>query len=113
MIDIKLGNNDPFYAPAGEDCWVVLARTIMESYADKYACQVPLTAFTQAEYDQLNEKTYAPIRKSILRNIKNGPLKNAVDMHAIYRGLEERRHEYLKSMGVRWKDTHFIDVDNL
>lgn len=113
MIDIKLKDAYFAYAPAGEDCWVQLARAIMESYAEKYACQVPLTAFTQAEYDTLNSKTYAPIRRSILKNLKNGPLRNALDIHAVYRGLEEARTEYREKMGVRWKDTYIENVDNL
>ena len=113
MRYIKIEDKNTFYAPAGDECWVILAQEIMSSYTAKYSCQLPLTAFTQEEYDKLNDRTFAPIRRSILRNIKNGPLRNIVDIGAIYNGLEIKRMEYKELMGVRWVDTYNEDVDKL
>ena len=113
MRTLNLRDPNPFYAPASDECWVSLAKEIMNSYALKYMYQVPVNAFTQDEYDRLDKKTYAPQRRSILRNIKNGPLRNVVDMKSIYAGLESKRLQYKKSMNIKWTDTIQENPDNL
>lgn len=111
-LGIRVKEN-PFYVPYEDECWIILAQEIMNSYATKYAYQSPTTAFTQEEYDRLNTKTFAPIRMSILRRVKTGPLRNVVDMTAVYAAFEQRRREYLNSMGIFWRDTWDIDVTKL
>lgn len=74
VIGVKVKEN-PFYASYDDECWMSLAYEIMNSYAISYINKSPMTAMTQLEYDELNRKSYAPTRRSILRNIKHGPLK--------------------------------------
>lgn len=109
-INVK---ENPFYVPYEDDCWIALAQEIMNSYATKYSYQSPTTAFTQEEYNRLNINTFAPIRKSILKRVKTGPLRNVVDMSTVYSAFEQRRREYLVHMGIFWKDTWEIDVTEL
>ena len=113
MRTLYLKDKNTFYAPAADECWVVLAKEIMASYSLKYEYQTPTTAFTQEEYNILNDRTYAPIRKSILRSIKNGPLRNVVDMKAVYAGLEKRRRENMKKLGVKWEDTWSVNIEKI
>lgn len=113
MRTINLKDNNPFYAPAGDDCWVVLAQEIMNCYALRYMYQIPMNAYTQEEYDMLDRKNYAPQRRSILKCIKNGPLRNIVDIHAIYCGLEQRRLEHKRKMNINWIDNYKEDIDTL
>lgn len=103
VLGISIKEN-PFYVAYDDECWMSLASAIMESYAEKYAYQIPVTAFTQAEYSKLDKETFLPIRRHILRNIKNGPLRNVVDMEAVYDALEARRLQYKRSMRVLWED---------
>ena len=106
VLGIHVKEN-PFYVSYDDECWVVLARAIMESYADKYAYQIPVTAFSQAEYSKLDRYTFLPIRQHVLRNIKNGPLRNVVNMPAVYDALEQRRLAYKQAMGVIWQDNEY------
>ena len=106
VLGVQVEEN-PFYAAYDDECWMTLASAIMESYADKYAYQIPVTAFSQAEYSKLDKSTYLPIRQHVLRNIKNGPLRNVVNMCAIYDALEQRRIAYKQSMGVIWQDNEY------
>lgn len=106
VLGIHVKEN-PFYVSYDDECWVLLARAIMESYADKYAYQIPVTAFSQAEYSKLDEATYLPIRLHVLRNVKSGPLRNVVNMEAVYDAFEARRKAYKQSMGITWKDNDY------
>lgn len=106
-LDIK---ENPFYASYSDECWVQLAKEIMRGYANKYAYQIPTTALTQLEYDELDKKTYLPIRRSILNNIRRGPLRSVADLPSIYRALEEQRIAYKQSMGIQWKDTEYDNI---
>lgn len=113
MRTLNLKDPNPFYAPASDECWVILAKEIMASYACKYMCLLPTTAFSQTEYDKLNKQTYSPMRRHVLKNIKNGPLRNVVDMTSVYSGLERRRMEYKKSLNISWRDNFQEDLDTL
>ena len=104
---------NPFYAPASDDCWVVLAKEIMSSYAQSYANQVVTSAFSQLEYDKIDKQKFAPQRKSILRKVKYGPLRSVVDMASVYSAFEKQRKKNLISWGVHWRDTYQINVDEL
>lgn len=113
MRTLNLTDKNTFYAPASDECWVILAKVIMDSYAQSYVMQFPTATFTQAEYDKLNEKKYLPQRKSILRKIKNGPLRNSIDLSAVYCELERKRKYNLQLWGIKWIDHNQIDLDNL
>lgn len=113
MRTLYLEDKNTFYAPACDECWILLAKEIMASYATSYVNQIVCTAFTQSEYELLDQKKCAPQRRSILRRIKYGPLRNAVDMKSIYAGLEQKRKDNLKKMGIRWKDSYVENLDRL
>lgn len=107
LYGIEVSKENKFYASYSDDCWVALAKEIMVGYANKYAYQVPTTAQSQLEYEELDEKTFRPIRMSILKNVMYGPLKNVADIPSIYRAFEERRIAYKQSMGIAWKDKDY------
>lgn len=113
MRTLNLTDTNTFYAPACDECWVVLAKEIMSSYSSSYANQICTSAFTQADYDRIDKQRYAPQRRSILRRVKYGPLRNVVDMSSVYRAFEQQRRHNLKSWGVTWEDTGFEDLDHL
>lgn len=108
LLGVKIEEN-PFYCSYDDECWIRLAQEIMNSYAIKYSYQLPTTALSQEEYNHLDSKTFLPIRKSILRNVMNGPLRSIANIQAIYSGFEKRRLDYKKSMGIAWKDNE-IDL---
>lgn len=111
-LGVDLQENE-FYAPYTEECWVNLAKAIMKVYADKYSYQIPTTAYSQAEYSELDRSTYLPIRKSILNQIVRGPLKNSATLSYLYHGLEERRLEYKRSLGIKWEENDYDELRNL
>ena len=106
-INIK---ENPLYVSYDDECWVLLAKEIMRSYSRKYSYQIPTTATSQLEYDELDRRTYLPIRKSIIRNVMQGPLKNVVDIPSIYRAFEEQRISYKESLGILWKDREYDNI---
>lgn len=110
IIGIEGMKENPFYASYDDDCWVELAKEIMRSYANKYAYQLPTTALSQVEYDELDRNTYLPIRRSIINNVKRGPLRNVADLPSIYRAFEEKRINYKESLGIMWKDTEYDNI---
>lgn len=113
MRTLNLKDPNPFYAPACDECWILLAKEIMTSYANSYSNLFPTNARTQAEYELLDQKKFAPQRKSILRRVKNGPLRSTVDMAAVYSAFENRRMASKKTWGVYWRDTVREDLDRL
>ena len=113
MRTLSLMDKNTAYSPASDECWVLLAKEIMSDYAVSYINKFPLYASSQAEYDALEKKSFAPVRRSIIRNIKNGPLRNAVDISAVYSALERERLENKCAFGIRWKETQVIDLDKL
>ena len=100
MRTLNLTDKNTFYAPASDECWVILAKEIMSSYTLSYIHQFPTSARTQAEYDQLDKQKHVPQRKSILRRLKTGPLRSVIDINASYSALEHLRIEQKKSWGV-------------
>lgn len=103
-------NENLLYSPYNDDCWVVLAKEIMASYAVKYMCQIPTKASTQEEYDRIDKRTYLPIRRSILRNVKDGPLRNVTNIDAIYCAFESKRLQYKKSLGIIWEEPYHDEI---
>ena len=83
LLGVKVEEN-PYYCSYDDECWVTLAKEIMTSYADRYAYQIPTTAYSQEEYSKLDRKTYLPIRKSILRNVSQ-PLPESASALKLYR----------------------------
>lgn len=113
MRTLNLTDKNTFYAPASDECWVILAKEIMSDYTLSYIHQFPTDARTQMEYDQLDKKKYAPQRKCILRRIKYGPLRSVVDINAVYSALNGKRLDQMRSWGIHWEDNYKEDLDNL
>lgn len=109
-VDIK---ENIFYSSYSDEYWILLASAIMKEYSETYVCQLPLTAITQIEYDTVDSKKYAPARKSILKHIKNGPIRNAVNITSVYYALESLRKENKARMGITWRDNYAEDLARL
>ena len=112
ICGIRIKEN-PFYASYEDDCWVILAKVIMSECANSYANKIPITARSQEEYNELDKKSYAPVRRSILKNLKNGPLRSSLNIASVYSALEHKRLENKASLGIRWKENSYIDIDKL
>ena len=113
MRTLSLMDKNTAYSPASDECWVLLAKDIMSAYAVSYVNKFPMFARSQEEYDSIDKRSCTPVRRSVLRNIKNGPLRNAVDITAVYSALERERLKNKQSMGIRWRETQVIDMDKL
>lgn len=113
MKTLVMHDKDNIYAPASDDCWVRLAKAMMTSYSRNYTVQIVTSARTQAEYDTIDKKRYAPARRSILRCIKHGPLKSVVDMTSTFSALENLRKNHMRNCEVFWEDTFNVDLTNL
>lgn len=106
-------DDNPFYCRYDDECWVVLAKEIIAYSAMKYSYQIPTTASSQEEYLILDRKTYLPIRKSILRSVMNGPLRNIANIESVYSAFEKRRLAYKKSMNIIWEEDNYGDLTKL
>ena len=113
MRNFNLTDKNTFYAPANDECWIYLAQELINGYASSYSNLVAINARTQSEYDSIDKASYMPQRKSILKRVKHGPLRNVVDIHSIYHGFEQKRLEYKRSWGIYWKDNNDINLDDL
>lgn len=102
-----------FYCSYADDCWVILAKAIMKHYSNTYIFLMPISARSQAEYDKLDSREFAPARKSILKHIKNGPIRNAVNITSTYDALESLRKENKIKMGIKWRDNYVEDFTKL
>ena len=109
-VDVK---ENQFYCSYSDECWVQLAKAIMVVYSDKYTFQMPISAASQQEYDTLDKKSFAPARRSILKHIKNGPIRNAVNITSAYSALESLRKENKVKMGIKWRDNYYEDITKL
>ena len=113
MRTLNLTDTNTFYAPASDECWVLLAKEIMASYSLSYTHQICTSAFSQFDYDKTDRQKFAPQRRSILRRVKYGPLRNVVDMASVFRAFEAERKANLKSWGVHWEDHYEEDLEAL
>jgi len=103
-------DDNPFYCRYDDDCWVSLAKEIIAYSAIKYSYQIPTTANSQEEYLLLDKRTYLPIRRSILKSVMNGPLRNVANIEAVYSAFEKKRIAYKKSMQIPWEDEEYADL---
>lgn len=100
-----------FYAPCMDDCWIELAKEIMSSLSESYAHQFPTCAYSQVDYDHMDYVNNAPKRRHILKCLKYGPIKNIAKIDVLYSGMEKRRQECKKEFGIHWKDRSTEDLD--
>ena len=70
-------------------------------------------AYSQIEYDELDEHSYALARRSILKHIKHGPLRHAIDIKSVYAGLEKRRLDRSQRLRIKWASKYVEDIDKL
>ena len=97
MRTLNLHDKNTFYAPASDECWVELAKCIVEYAADSYAWQFPKFATSQKDFEQQDIRSYAPIRRSILNRLCNGPVGALVDPVTYFDAFEKRRFEAMQA----------------
>jgi len=94
IIDMKQPDqtlyNNPFYCHYNDECWIRLSKCIIEAMADSYANQFPKFCRNQVEFEELDRKSYAPIRKGILAKLFNGPVRVLVDKEAFTDAFNQR-----------------------
>lgn len=89
--------NNSFYCHYSDECWLQLAKSIISESAESYANQFPKFCRTQMEFEELDRKSYAPIRKGILTKLFNGPVRVMLDREAITDAFNRRWIEEIKN----------------
>lgn len=92
---------NPFYCHYNDECWIKLAQSIIEETAKSYANQFPKFCRTQAEFDMLDKKSFAPIRKGILTKLFNGPVRVMVDKQTYIDAFERKRREAMHDFEIQ------------
>ena len=88
-IDQTLYNN-PFYCHYNDECWIQLSKSIIADTANHYANQFPKFCRSKLEFETLDQKSYAPIRKGILARLFNGPVRVLLDKEAVTDAFNQR-----------------------
>ena len=96
MRTLNLHDSNTFYAPASDECWVELAKCIVEMTAETYAWQFPKFSTSQKDFEQQDARSYAPIRRSILKKLCDGPVGALVDPVAYFDAFEKKLQENIK-----------------
>lgn len=89
-------HNNPFYCHYNDECWIQLAKSIICESAESYANQFPKFCRNQTEFEELDQKSYAPIRKGILTKLFNGPVRVMLDREAITDAFNRRWVEEIR-----------------
>jgi len=88
------------YQPYDDECWIILAKSIVEFAAEEYANQFPKFCLSRLEFDTLDKKSYAPVRRSILKRLCNGPVRVMIDPDTYLDAFEHRREEVMKGFNI-------------
>ena len=88
------------YRPYDDECWIILAKSIVAYAAEEYANQFPKFCISRYEFETLDKKSYAPIRKSILNRLFNGPVKVMIDQQTFKDAFEQKRIDTMKSFNI-------------
>lgn len=88
------------YRPYDDECWIKLAQSIIEFAAETYAQQFPKFCYSKAEFDDLDTKSFAPIRKSILNKLFYGPVRVLIDPQTYIDAFEQKRRDEMTSFGI-------------
>ena len=93
MRTLNLRDKNTFYAPASDECWVMLAKSIVAFAAETYANQFPKFCRSKQEFDTLDKKSFAPVRKSIFIKLCQGPVRVFIDPDTYWDAFEKKRAE--------------------
>ena len=88
------------YQPYDDECWLVLAKSIVAEAAEEYSNQFPKFCLSRSEFETLDTKSYAPIRRSILKRICNGPVRVLADPETFHDAFEKRRSEAMQDFKI-------------
>ena len=95
MRTLSVKDTNTFYAPASDECWITLAQCIVECAAESYAWQFPKFCISQKDFEQQDERSYAPIRRSILKRLCSGPVGVMIDPEVYFDAFEKKRREVI------------------
>ena len=97
--------DNPFYCHYNDECWIQLSKSIIADMAESYANQFPKFCRNQMEFEELDRKSYAPIRKGILTKLFNGPVRVLVDKEAFTdafnRRLQQEIRDYNRGINLK------------
>lgn len=100
MRTLNMPDQSRFYAPASDECWVMLAKSIVAFTAETYANQFPKFCHSKQEFDTLDKKSFAPVRKSIFNKLCQGPVRVFVDPETYLDAFEKKRAEAMYEFKV-------------
>lgn len=83
-------HNNPFYCHYNDECWIQLSKSIIADASEQYANQFPKFCRNRSEFETLDQKSYAPIRKGILTKLFNCPIRVLLDKEAITDAFNQR-----------------------
>ena len=96
MRTLNLTDKNTFYAPASEECWVELAKCIVADAAETYAWQFPKFYTSKKDFELQDSKSFAPVRRAILKRLCNGPVGVFVDPETYFDAFEKKLIENIK-----------------
>lgn len=85
------------------DGYQLLAEAIIEQAAEEYANLFPIGAKSQSEFNFLDAKKYAPLRRTIIRKLCNSAVRSVVEYEICYEAFEKRRRTNMIEQGVYWQ----------
>ena len=88
------------YQPYDDECWIQLAKSIVDCAAEEYAYQFPKFCISRQEFEKLDTKSYAPIRANILKRLCNGPVRVMIDPTTYKDAFEHKRKEAMKEFQI-------------
>ena len=90
------------YRPYDDECWLLLAKSIVAEAAEEYSNQFPKFCLSRSEFDMIDKKSYAPIRKNILKRLCEGPVKVLADPETFHDAFERRRNEVMQDFKIHF-----------
>lgn len=92
------------------DGYLLLAAAILEAYREDYSSLFPKCCKTYADYQYQDITIYAPQRRHILENLKNGPIHSIIDYTICKRAFEQNREKQMIKYGIEWSEAYQINV---
>lgn len=83
IAGVHIVDENTRYCHYSDECWMQLAQSIIADAAESYANQFPKFCRDQKEFETLDRKSYAPIRKGILTKLFNCPIRSILDTTAV------------------------------
>lgn len=87
---VHIVGENTHYCHYNDECWIQLSKSIIADAAELYASQFPKFCRDRIEFETLDQKSYAPIRKGILTKLFNSPVRVLIDKEAFTDAFDKK-----------------------